>query len=175
MHLLSRLMQGHNSAEPVPHSTCRRHAVPGASAVVSSVGPEMPVQTSTCTRHAVAGAGVGAAAADGGETGRMPTCKITYEYPLCQRSPVSAVLWQVLVSELLPPTVGDQALADMLRSLPDSPETLDRVVAAVFSSCPPAAAAGAAADEGAGAPLPLQVQRFSGGALAELLSVVMRM
>lgn len=65
---------------------------------------------------------------------------------------------QVLASELLPPTVGDQALTDMLRSLPDSPETLDRVVAAVFASCPTAPASGLDAGEAAGAPLPLQVR-----------------
>jgi len=65
--------------------------------------------------------------------------------------------FQVLASELLPPTVGDQALTDMLRSLPDSPETLDRVVAAVFASSVPQAAGGAD-DDAAGAPLPLQAR-----------------
>jgi hypothetical protein len=64
---------------------------------------------------------------------------------------------QVLASELLPPTVGDQALTDMLRSLPDSPETLDRVVAAVFASSPPVPASAAGAADAAGSPLPLQV------------------
>jgi hypothetical protein len=53
--------------------------------------------------------------------------------------------------------VGDQALADMLRSLPDSPETLDRVVAAVFASSAPVPASAAAAADAAGTPLPLQV------------------
>lgn len=66
--------------------------------------------------------------------------------------------FQVLASELLPPTVGDQALTDMLRSLPDSPETLDRVVAAVFASSVSPQAAGGADDDAAGAPLPLQAR-----------------
>ena len=75
------------------------------------------------------------------------------------------IIWprQVLASELLPPTVGDQALTDMLRSLPDSPETLDRVVAAVFASGP-AATAGAIAGDAAGAPLPLQARITAGNA-----------
>lgn len=57
--------------------------------------------------------------------------------------------------------MGDQALADMLRSLPDSPETLDRVVAAVFASSAQVPASAAAAADAAGTPLPLQVIQYT--------------
>ena len=40
---------------------------------------------------------------------------------------------EVLRSELLPPTVGDEQLQDLLRSLPDNHAALDRVVDALFS------------------------------------------
>jgi hypothetical protein len=40
---------------------------------------------------------------------------------------------EVLRGELLPPTVGDQQLADLLRALPDNAETFERVVDAIFA------------------------------------------
>ncbi|KAL6780346.1 hypothetical protein ACKKBF_B13520 [Auxenochlorella protothecoides x Auxenochlorella symbiontica] len=60
---------------------------------------------------------------------------------------------QVLASELLPPSVGDEELADLLRSLPDNPAAHQRVVDAVFGLAAGqggAAAAAAAAAGGAG-------------------------
>ncbi|KAK9811583.1 hypothetical protein WJX72_006503 [[Myrmecia] bisecta] len=43
---------------------------------------------------------------------------------------------EVLRSEILPPTVGDEQLTDLLRSLPDNPDTYDRVVESIFSIPP---------------------------------------
>ncbi|CAK0752569.1 hypothetical protein CVIRNUC_002156 [Coccomyxa viridis] len=40
---------------------------------------------------------------------------------------------EVLRSELLPPTVGDEQLTDLLRSLPDNAEAYDRVVDSIFN------------------------------------------
>jgi len=40
---------------------------------------------------------------------------------------------EALRSELLPPTVGDEQLTDLLRSLPDNPAAFDRVVEALFA------------------------------------------
>lgn len=86
---------------------------------------------------------------------------------------------QVLASELLPPSVGDEELADLLRSLPDNPAAHQRVVDAVFglaagqggAAAAVAAAAGGAGGGGDGAapgletpgtPLPIDVR---GGAV----------
>jgi serine/threonine protein kinase/histidyl-tRNA synthetase len=41
---------------------------------------------------------------------------------------------QALRSELIPPTVGDEQLTDLLRSLPDNPAALDRILEALFSA-----------------------------------------
>jgi translation initiation factor 2-alpha kinase 4 len=40
---------------------------------------------------------------------------------------------QALRSELIPPTVGDEQLTDLLRSLPDNPAALDRILEALFT------------------------------------------
>ena len=64
----------------------------------------------------------------------------------------------VLRSELLPPTLADEALADLLRSLPEAPDTLERVVDAIFAL--PEGANGPAPEEGPGAPLDVHVRAF---------------
>ncbi len=61
----------------------------------------------------------------------------------------------VLRSELLPPSVGDEQLADLLRSLPDNPAAYDRVLDALFAMQP---AHAPAPEELPGAPVPLQVR-----------------
>lgn len=62
----------------------------------------------------------------------------------------------VLRSQLLPVTVADEALSDLLRSLPEAPETLDRVVDAIFLL--PDLGSPPSPGEGPGAPANVQVQ-----------------
>lgn len=63
---------------------------------------------------------------------------------------------QVLVSDLMPATVGDEQLSDLLRSLPENPATQRRVVDALFALSAEQQRAAGPADM-AGAPLPLDV------------------
>lgn len=63
---------------------------------------------------------------------------------------------EVLRSDLLPPTVGDEQLADLLRSLPDNPLVYDRVVDALFGMSAGGPVAGPA-DEAPGTPAPVQM------------------
>ena len=63
---------------------------------------------------------------------------------------------EVLRSPQLPPTVGDEALSDLLRSLPDNTAALDRVMDAVFS-LPSHDAGSLDPDEVAGTPTTGQV------------------
>ena len=64
----------------------------------------------------------------------------------------------LLRSDLLPPTVADEAVSDLLRSLPDAPDMLERVVDAIFS-LPDGAAQSAQAQEEPGGPASVQVGR----------------
>lgn len=48
---------------------------------------------------------------------------------------------EVLRSDLLPPLVEDEQVADLVRSLPNNPNTYERVVEAIFA-CSPSAAPG---------------------------------
>ena len=69
----------------------------------------------------------------------------------------------LLRSDLLPPTVADEAVSDLLRSLPDAPDMLERVVDAIFS-LPGGTAQGAQCQDEPGAPVNIQV---CGGLLLE--------
>ena len=62
----------------------------------------------------------------------------------------------LLRSDYLPPTVADEAVSDLLRSLPDDPDTLERVVDAIFNLPISTAQATVAQDE-PGAPSNVQV------------------
>ena len=62
---------------------------------------------------------------------------------------------QALRSELIPPTVGDEQLTDLLRSLPDNPAAQDRILEALFAPQRSASeATGAGAGISAGCPVP---------------------
>ena len=62
----------------------------------------------------------------------------------------------LLRSDLLPPTVADEAVSDLLRSLPDAPDMLERVVDAIFS-LPGGIAQGPQVQEEPGGPANVQV------------------
>lgn len=62
---------------------------------------------------------------------------------------------QALRSELIPPTVGDEQLTDLLRSLPDNPAAQDRILEALFApQRSESEATGAGAGISAGCPAP---------------------
>jgi hypothetical protein len=76
---------------------------------------------------------------------------------------------EVLRSELVPATIGDDQLTDLLRSLPDHPETAERVVDALFGMQP----ADDAAHEAAGAPSRAEVQQRTAATAFEAAAMVL--
>ncbi|KAK9831407.1 hypothetical protein WJX81_002476 [Elliptochloris bilobata] len=76
---------------------------------------------------------------------------------------------EVLRSELLPPSVADEQLTDLLRSIPESPETAERVVDALFAL---PSDAGVPLDELAGAPVAMPRQVEAREALVDVLRAV---
>jgi len=77
----------------------------------------------------------------------------------------------LLRSDLLPPTVADEAVSDLLRSLPDAPDMLERVVDAIFS-LPGGTTQGAPSQEEPGAPASIQV---CGGLLSDKVFKALRL
>ena len=71
---------------------------------------------------------------------------------------------EVLHSSMLPPDMGDEELAGLLRTLPDDAETLDKVLDTVFSM--PSNDASAASDELPGTPVGGQVRPIQGKLIA---------